>query len=229
MMKFICDGCGNEFERYLSDHKRWLEKGSKKKYCSAECFRKHRCSQIIEVTCEFCGNVFETRDKHRKFCSQSCSAKYNNKIGAIGRQRRKDRKVWLCVKCGEKCLPRRKYCESCNPQNRDWDKVTIGDLKKLNSNQFHVTVRDRAKSVYRKSSLPKKCVICSYEKHYHVSHIKPIAEFKDNDTLAIINSLQNLIALCPNHHWEFDHKILSSDDKKVLDNYIEKLKDGPMV
>lgn len=39
-----------------------------------------------------------------------------------------------------------------------------------------------------------------YDKHIEIAHIKSVAEFDDSVTIAEINSIDNLIALCPNHH-----------------------------
>ncbi len=55
----------------------------------------------------------------------------------------------------------------------------------------------------------RKCIICGYDKHIDVAHIKPVSKFKKTDLIAEINSLDNLTALCPNHHWEYDHGLLS--------------------
>ena len=32
--------------------------------------------------------------------------------------------------------------------------------------------------------------------------MKPIGEHEDNTTISEINSMENLMCLCPNHHWE---------------------------
>ena len=33
-------------------------------------------------------------------------------------------------------------------------------------------------------------------------------DFDDNNTIAEINDISNLIGLCPNHHWEYDNGLL---------------------
>ena len=53
-----------------------------------------------------------------------------------------------------------------------------------------------------------KCEICGYNKYVEISHKKQVFEFSDNITLEEINDINNLIALCPNHHWELDHNVL---------------------
>ena len=60
-----------------------------------------------------------------------------------------------------------------------------------------------------RSSVPKYCKNCGYDKHVEVCHIKSISEFDKTSLISEINSLDNLIYLCPNCHWEYDHKIIS--------------------
>lgn len=43
-------------------------------------------------------------------------------------------------------------------------------------------------------------------KHIEVCHIRPIADYPPDTLLSVINDTSNLIGLCPNCHWEFDHK-----------------------
>lgn len=62
-----------------------------------------------------------------------------------------------------------------------------------------------ARNIYVNSSKPKQCVICGYDKHYEVAHIKAVSDFNDSTLISEINNIDNLIALCPNHHWEYDN------------------------
>lgn len=48
-------------------------------------------------------------------------------------------------------------------------------------------------------------MLCNYDKHYEVCHIKDIKDFNGEETIYEVNNKTNLIHLCPNHHWEFDH------------------------
>lgn len=61
---------------------------------------------------------------------------------------------------------------------------------------------------YRKSDLPKACAVRHYCVHYEVCYIRPINSFLPTDSIGDVNKLSNLVALCPNHHWEFDHGLL---------------------
>lgn len=69
-------------------------------------------------------------------------------------------------------------------------------------------IQKKARELYFENNKLPKCAICGYSNHIEVAHIKSVAEFDNNITIAEINSLSNLIALCPNHHWEFDNGLL---------------------
>ena len=65
--------------------------------------------------------------------------------------------------------------------------------------------------VYDKSGRPKVCKICGYYHHAPICHVTPVAEFPGTAFIREINDLNNLVALCPTHHWEFDHGVLSKE------------------
>lgn len=65
-----------------------------------------------------------------------------------------------------------------------------------------------AHNTYMASGKPKCCAICGYSNHIEIAHIKAVSEFEESSTIAEINSIDNLIALCPNHHWEYDNGII---------------------
>ena len=69
-------------------------------------------------------------------------------------------------------------------------------------------IQKLARKNYQNSDKPKQCIICGYDKHYEVAHIKAVCEFDNNALISEINSIDNLIALCPNHHWEYDNNNL---------------------
>lgn len=169
--------------------------------------------------CLYCGSVIVVGEKQqvnavrkKKFCDKSHAAKYNNRK----RPRRAPTKRF-CRLCGveleQRKLPsgyfsRRKYCDSCFRRTYTFvDNITKGELF---ADAPHYTARrtwitSRARSVYMYSGKPFVCAVCSYSKHVHVCHIKNVSEFADDITIGYINRLDNLVALCPNHHWEFDH------------------------
>ena len=77
-------------------------------------------------------------------------------------------------------------------------------------------IRKLADTAYNKSEKPKACVICGYDKHIEIAHIKAVSDFDDDSLISEINDVNNLIALCPNHHWEFDNGFLSEEDRNKI-------------
>lgn len=69
-------------------------------------------------------------------------------------------------------------------------------------------IRKKAQENYINSCKPLKCAICGYDKHVEIAHIKAVSNFSEDTTIGEINSIDNLIALCPNHHWEYDSGVL---------------------
>ena len=56
------------------------------------------------------------------------------------------------------------------------------------------------------------CQHCGYSKHVEFAHIKGIATFPETTTIGEVNDPSNILILCRNCHWEFDHKILLAND-----------------
>lgn len=83
----------------------------------------------------------------------------------------------------------------------------ISDRKNYQS--YRSSVRKLAEKIYTDSGQKKVCAICGYDKHIEIAHIKAVSDFEDSATIAEINSIDNLIALCPNHHWEYDNGLIT--------------------
>lgn len=87
---------------------------------------------------------------------------------------------------------------------------TKGDLfnNRKNWQSARSSIRKGAEKIFNDSDKPKKCLICGYDKHIEIAHIKAVSEFSDETLISEINDINNLMALCPNHHWEYDHGLL---------------------
>ena len=72
----------------------------------------------------------------------------------------------------------------------------------------HNQVRIWAKKLMKYWGYEKKCFACGYNKHIEVCHKRPISEFSLATKMGVVNSKENLVYLCPNHHWELDNKLL---------------------
>lgn len=146
--------------------------------------------------CLHCG----TPTANAKYCSRSCANRVNGRLHPS-----RQRIARHCKRCGTALASRRTTCDPCNPSFVDWRTVPLQQLKAKARQQYAAQIRSLARLSYRKSSRPQACVVCGYDAHYEVCHIKPISGFLPTDFVADVNDLRNLVALCPNHHWEFDH------------------------
>lgn len=127
-----------------------------------------------------------------------------------------------CKEC-DKAIAKKDYpnqrCSYCECGNRKSKKsikcqecVSAKDItlleaklryKSLQQSNAYSLIRWRARQKYNK--VFTCCSKCGYDKHFEVCHIKPISSFSDDTLLSEINDISNIIALCPNCHWEFDN------------------------
>ena len=152
--------------------------------------------------CENCG----VPTSNPKFCGRSCAAKVNNRVP----KRKRVSSGYTCDSCGVEIGYSRRYCSAteCQPNYVDWSQVTLRDVGEKRKYQRHSRIRGLARKKYLRSSKPKACVVCGYDVHFDVCHVKGISSFSELSTVAEINDLGNLVALCKNHHWELDKGIL---------------------
>lgn len=106
-------------------------------------------------------------------------------------------------------------CEKLN-LNLNFSKLTLigcitkGELfsNRKNWQSARSSIQKMVRNIFFKHNKKPKCCICGYDKHVEVAHIKPVSDFTDETLIKEINSIDNLIGLCPNHHWEYDNGIL---------------------
>lgn len=66
--------------------------------------------------------------------------------------------------------------------------------------------------------LTARCQHCSYDKHVELAHLKAVASFPKETKLKHINHPDNVLVLCRNCHWEYDHGLLLLEDIPVRQN-----------
>lgn len=145
-----------------------------------------------ERDCQECGNKFEVvKSNPKKFCSNSCATKFNNKSGKTGRQLYK--KENGCLNCGEQLGPRSKYCDGkCQHEfnrNKKFKLIEGGD-KNLSSTWY---------KKYLINEHGEKCMECGWCERSKYSGKIPI-ELEHIDGNSENNDLKNLKLLCPNCH-----------------------------
>ena len=84
-------------------------------------------------------------------------------------------------------------------------------IKEKNGAWVSAHVR-RFNRYWNKELLKFPCQVCKYKEHIELCHIRSISDFPEQTRLKTINSPKNNLVLCPNHHWEFDNKILKLKD-----------------
>lgn len=145
----------------------------------------------------------ESKDGYRAQCIE-CT-----KLG-LDNEKRKHSQNNPCDYCGELCWSKKKTnrrCEKCKIKHsrEKMSKLTIGE-KTYTKHKYakYSYIRFHAKQLAKELNWTK-CKKCGYDKHVEICHIKPVASYPENTTLEVINSIDNLLPLCPNCHWEFDN------------------------
>lgn len=220
VFEFVCKKCGEIFFKT----KREISKNNGKTpvFCSQDCqkqFYKDDCYVIVK--CENCGKEkrilkgeYNKSETKKFFCNNSCSAKYNNKNRVIETDI-----IWKCndnVKtkrgynkcpiCGELKYYTSKLCKKCSDKEKTLIKErTLGSY--IDGKQYLTSkcseIRKDARKTIEKSKVEKVCAYCKnhdFDDILEVHHIKGILEFDSKTTINEINSISNLIWLCPNHH-----------------------------
>lgn len=151
---------------------------------------------LMSRTCLNCGK--ETNNP--KFCSRSCSTIISNKN--IPKRSVEGK----CESCKCPIRSSRKYCKSCFHEVRDAKDITLQEAiyEKHHRSSAFALVRARARSS-KKALEIKCCEKCGWQHHVEVCHKRPIADYPLTSLLSEINAEDNLLILCPNCHWLYDH------------------------
>jgi hypothetical protein len=170
--------------------------------------------------------------KRKKCCSRRCAGvcanrKRGNHVGTSeDYQMNSSVKMKWCKECKIIRVPfTRQYCAQCN-ENRKFARqkyLAFGERTKEELRnrakgypEYRASIQWHARKVFYQEYSGPVCLICTYSLHVHVAHIQSVSEFADQTKLTEINAADNLVALCPNHHWEFDHGILSKKDVRKI-------------
>jgi len=168
-------------------------------YCSNSCAQAYYREKNKTQNCLFCG----TPTHNPKFCGHKCSHSHKLANGQIKFKQRTKK----CKKCEALILSVWTYCRNCKPVKTKY--IPDITLKEATYELHHKSsafalVRSRARIVAKTHNL-NTCKHCGYSRHVEIAHIKPIASYPEDTMLSEINDISNLIPLCPNCHWEFDH------------------------
>lgn len=207
MIKKICPQCKNEF----------CCKYSNQIYCSKACLSQHKKQNLVYTEfCKQCGDSLEEKGWTKKFCCKTCSSKYANSF------KKHIKIVKNCTRCGQEFIKDKFYCsklcKSCKEKNDNNNEIirnmTVQEY--VDSHMYseysnkHAGIRDLCRR-WNKHLENKPCQNCGYSLHTEFCHIKEISKNKSLK-LKEINDPSNILILCKNCHWEFDHGYLNIDE-----------------
>ncbi len=158
-----------------------------------------------------------TYTKNVKYCSRRCASIVNNKMFP---KRKRKIKFQICS-CGSQfslAEKRSKYCPDCLERfKQERDKFGNHTLEyfcvknRMNHPSWKFAeVRGHARKI--NSHLRTRCQVCGYAKHVELAHIIALHKWPLTSTLNEVNAAANILVLCPNCHWEFDHDQLHLDE-----------------
>jgi len=155
--------------------------------------------------CKNCGNVIVVKENEKVssvrkkiFCDRSCSTQYHNRIKPKREKKIKETKP--------------------KPENQNdnlYAELTKQELKSQHNGSYfnwRSSISKNARKIFNNSGICKKCIVCGYQNHVDVAHIIPVYEFHDLAKISEINGISNLVALCPNHHWELDNGFITREE-----------------
>lgn len=195
-------------------------------FCSEVCGRMSKgCSFLTKcLVCERHVRRRKTDLKKNKggnfFCSHHCSATYSNRTRLFPQPQGK------CKECGVTIQSKFSYCSKHKFGIRKFTldlRLEDAIYKTGAPSNKYVGVRMFARSLIerlnRKMTTKLFCNVCGYDTSIDICHIKGIATFGLDSTLGEINSLTNLVTLCPNHHRELDRGLTSFPISNMKEQY----------
>lgn len=176
------------------------------------------CNQLITIR-------FASEAKRRRFCGLTCAAKFNNKQhpkrrskpAVMNRACNNCQQTFSVKRTNLGTFERYKVCPLCKAtqtKKRTIAGVTKAALFSRRSNwqSARASVQKHARKIYQDSGSPHVCMVCGYNQHIEIAHRRSVSSFPKTATIEEINHLENLIPLCPNHHWEYDHGVMYLTD-----------------
>lgn len=211
LIKMKCSVCNNDYEKSKKNIlKRAKDSENSNLYCSSKCSNAYKLEKYntvvdcINCNVEFLKSNVEIEKTNNHFCSRSCSAKYNNKLIP------KRKLITSCSKCTNIVRNYRSTLCETHFKELNENRYSLKTLEECqNSNIFHPSWLNSKIRGYNRSSnkdlIKLPCAKCKYTRHVELCHIKAITNFSKDALISEINSITNVIQLCPTCHWEFDN------------------------
>jgi hypothetical protein len=166
---------------------------------------------LKNISCKHCKKEFMPNWGKQEYCSVGCANKDNPR-------RKKTKKCKICQSLILSCNT---YCKNCiKERNERLSNMSLSSFikekneklsntqlssfieKRNDANRFR-QIREQARKIMKNE--PQVCANCGYSNHVEVAHKKDIKSFLPTALVKDVNDKNNLILLCPNCHWDFDH------------------------
>jgi hypothetical protein len=200
-----CGFCKKTFDKHVNQYNRAI-KYKKNNFCSLSCSAKFNIIQIKDksvlerakylqnpIKCKVCSSIIEYEYRNiKKFCSQSCSSTFNNKI-RIRNAKNKTNNILNCLHCGKIGI-RNKFCsikcannsKSLEARKEAFEKIKINQLDHKNNRRLKEFIR------HEKGNICQMCNLTEWGG-------KPILLILDHiDGNSNNCSLKNLRLICSN-------------------------------
>jgi 5-methylcytosine-specific restriction endonuclease McrA len=170
-----------------------------------ENYKKRIVKPVQDKICPSCLSPFKTNRSDKTYCSKECCLNQILYDKCPGCGNRKQKKSKSCINCCDKGMPK-------NPENSL--EKTIEDYENALSaigkhpSWKHAHIRSLARQ-YNKDMKTLPCYNCGYSIHVEICHIIPISSFSKDTKIKVVNARTNLVQLCRNCHYEFDHDLLT--------------------
>ena len=141
-----------------------------------------------------------------KYCSRSHAAIHTNQQAPKRQLTRK------CQECDTLIPANRQCCAVHGKRKADYRLLTVAQLKAKDAIKHPSYYRGYLNSITRllNAHRPRICQACGYDKHVEYCHRRPISSFPDSVTVQMVSGPENILVLCPNCHWEYDHGVLAA-------------------
>lgn len=189
-IQLVCDHCHVTFTTTLGRYNHSIKRDQTKHFCSRSCSTLYR--KIIHLsTCKVCSIDFTpTKGAKGIYCSRKCSNTDLAKRRVQKHQRR-------TVKQNPKAPSDRKLWDTKTTTLQDW-------REKYSPSQYHAKIRGNSRQIYKVEGKPLACAVCGYTNFVDIAHIREVRDFPMGTLISEVNNINNLVALCPNHHHELD-------------------------
>lgn len=218
-----CAHCGKDLYKLV---KEWKRSKTKKFFCSASCINAYYNNlngDEYKLTDKLSDDAFK-----ELIYSSNSFTDFAIKVGySCGSSQFNTYVKNRCKELGIEIPFETIYKTDENNKNIPIKKRSKGDIF-YNSKTYQsprTQIRKDAEKTFRRLDGNCECCICGYKKYVEVAHVKSVASFDNDVLIEEINDIRNLVPLCPNHHWEFDNKKMSDEDREKIEKYI-KLRDS---